>query len=276
MLKRVSWALARWVAGRAHAVAGWSGAVRIGALLCAVAAALFVGGAAATAEIAESLAEDDGLTAVDRPVLDWMVAHRTPGLNDWVTGFTHVGGTIGGTVLAVLAAIGLSLWWRRATPAVFMVTGMLASLAATVVGKRVIGRARPDLSQAVPPYEHSASFPSGHTLNATVFAGLVLYLVLAHASTRWVRWVVGVLCALYAVGIGLSRVYLGHHWVTDVAVGWAAGLCWVALLVTFHRFWLTLQLWRGDRAAAAEELAAAEQAMASEQGLSAGAAARRP
>jgi membrane-associated phospholipid phosphatase len=51
------------------------------------------------------------------------------------------------------------------------------SLTLTVVGKALVGRVRPAPADAVPPYELSASFPSGHTLNAVALAGIVAYLL---------------------------------------------------------------------------------------------------
>ena len=109
----------------------------------------------------------------------------------------------------------------------------------TVVGKDVIGRHRPALADAVPPYEYSPSFPSGHTLNATVIAGIVVYLVILRIRSRRLRAVVIAVGALFAVTVGLSRVFLGHHWFTDVLAGWVLGAAWLALVITAHRLYLT-------------------------------------
>ena len=78
----------------------------------------------------------------------------------------------------------------------------------------------------------TASFPSGHTLNATVIAGIVCYLLLHWFRTRGVRTLAIVIAALYALTMGLSRVYLGHHWLTDVIAGWLIGIGWVAVVIT--------------------------------------------
>lgn len=57
---------------------------------------------------------------------------------------------------------------------------------------------------------------------------------------RWLA-VVAVAAALYAVVMGLSRVYLGAHWLSDVMAGWAVGLAWALAVVLAHRVWLTLR-----------------------------------
>jgi len=108
-----------------------------------------------------------------------------------------------------------------------------------VDGKRITDRARPPLEYAVPPFETSASFPSGHTLNSIVIAGMFCYLLVSHQTTRAARAVTVTLTVLYVLAMGLSRVYLGHHWLTDVLAAWCLGIAWLTVVITCHRLWLT-------------------------------------
>ncbi len=129
---------------------------------------------------------------------------------------------------------------------VLLVAASAGSLAMTVAGKDLIGRARPPLADAVPPYEHSPSFPSGHTLNATVIVGTIVYLLLLRQSRTVTRvWTI-VVGTLFVLSVGASRVFLGHHWLTDVLAAFALGAGWLALVVTAHRLYLTA-LDRGAR-----------------------------
>ena len=98
----------------------------------------------------------------------------------------------------------------------------------------------------MPPFETSPSFPSGHALNSTVIAGLVAYLLLRRLNSSVARVVTVVLAAAWALAMGLSRVFLGHHWLTDVMVGWTLGLAWLALVITAHRLYLTVRRRRED------------------------------
>jgi membrane-associated phospholipid phosphatase len=131
--------------------------------------------------------------------------------------------------------------WRSRTPLVLMLVTVAGSLLATSVGKTAVGRLRPPRTEAVPPFESSPSFPSGHALNSTAIAGMVAYLLLLHLERRLTRVLAVVLAGVWAVAIGLSRVFLGHHWLTDVMVGWVIGLAWLALVITAHRLFLSVR-----------------------------------
>jgi membrane-associated phospholipid phosphatase len=202
---------------------------------------LSVGLTALSAKVYEAVAERDGVAVLDQPVLDRAIAWRTPLLNEGVTGFTNLGGAVGMPVLTGLAVGVMLLAWRSWTPLVLMLIASAGSLAMTAVGKGLIGRVRPPLSQAVPPYEQSPSFPSGHTLNSTVVVGLVVYLLLVRLRSTLTRVTVTAAGTAFVVAMGLSRVFLGHHWLTDVMVGWTLGLAWLGAVVTAHRIFLTVR-----------------------------------
>lgn len=195
----------------------------------------------ATGEIYDAVEEGDGVASFDRPVLERALGLRSPGRDAALTWFTHLGGPTGMTIIAATVTV-LMVWrWRSRTPLLLMVVTVAGSLSVTLVGKAVVGRLRPPQVDAVPPFESSPSFPSGHALNSTAIAGMVAYLLLLHLQRRAAR-VLGVVLAVgWAVAIGLSRVFLGHHWLTDVMVGWVLGAAWLAVVVTAHRIFLTVR-----------------------------------
>lgn len=182
-----------------------------------------------------------GVEAVDHPVLQLAVEHRTTEVTATAQVVSDVAGTVGMTLLAATTAVVLALVRRRWTPLGLVVTTMLGSLVLTVVGKVVVGRSRPPLVDAVPPFEQSPSFPSGHTLNATAFAGVVACVLLRQLAARWKRVLVVVAAVAFALLVGASRIYLGHHWLSDVLVAYLLGALWVAVVVTGHRLYLTLR-----------------------------------
>ena len=232
---------AAWLVGLVERV--W----RRSSLQATVILTFLVGGALATyateaaTDVYEDVSHSDGIAALDQPVLDWAISTRTPTRDQWITTFTDIGGPVWGSVLAVVILGVLVAVWRRWTPVLVLLPGLLGALAITVVGKDLTGRGRPPFSEAVPPYEVSTSFPSGHTLNATVLAGLTAYLLLILTRRMWLGVLGVIAAATYAVTMGLSRVWLGHHWLTDVLAGWLLGAAWVIGVITVHRIVLTLR-----------------------------------
>lgn len=208
-------------------------------LTLTIGAALAISLTAVFAQVYESVVEADGVAGLDHPVLATAKTVRSPALDIITTAYTDIGGTIGMPVLALAVMAALALRRRSWTPVILIVIAGTGSLLMTIAGKSLIGRTRPPLTDAVPPYEHSASFPSGHSLNAVVIAGVVAYLIILRLKSPRARIITALLAGLFAATIGLSRVYLGHHWLTDVLADWALGASWLALVITAHRLYLT-------------------------------------
>lgn len=194
-------------------------------------------------EILDAVSGHDGIALWDRPVLNWAVSARSPGLTQAALWFTHSGGvpwqpSIMGVIIAVMC-----LRWRDWTPLALWLIAEGGAAAITLVGKNTIGRPRPPLADAIAPFETSFSFPSGHTLTATASAGIVAYLLIRHrwASPRWQRALVVVAAVVYVATMGLSRVYLGYHWLTDIVAAVSLGGAWLVVVITGHRAWLVLE-----------------------------------
>jgi membrane-associated phospholipid phosphatase len=240
--------LTRWptAAGRVAANLALRAARRVAphwllALILLAGLALVGSLTAVAAEVYDAVVESDGVAALDGPALNAARAIRSGPLNALVVAYTSLGGGIGMSVLATATAVLLAALWRQWTPVLLMAATAAGSLAITVAGKAVVGRSRPPEIDAVPPLEHSYSFPSGHTLNAVALAGIVAYLLVRRQQRAWVRVVTVAAAAGFAFLMGLSRVYLGVHWLTDVLVAWALGLAWLVTVITAHRLFLTVR-----------------------------------
>lgn len=161
----------------------------------------------------------------DRAVITWMQRMRSDGLTAaWIM-LTNLGSlwTLGPAV--VLAAAWLALR-HRFTAAVTVLVVAIGGVVLTNAGKALVGRFRPPVDALVAV--DSPSFPSGHAAQSAAIL-LVLALVLTRRrSTRAAALVVAVGLAL---GIGLTRVYLGVHYPSDVLAGWLLGGLWAAATV---------------------------------------------
>ncbi len=138
--------------------------------------------------------------------------------------------TLGGTaVLVTLVSVvaGFMLAAGRPGPALFTVLSIGGGTAFSQWLKLVYDRPRPDLVEHLTAIQ-TASFPSGHATMATIvyltLAAMIVRLVDGHALRVYVMAVAALLCLV----VGVSRVYLGVHWPTDVMAGWALGAAWAS------------------------------------------------
>ncbi|CAN00230.1 putative membrane-associated phospholipid phosphatase [Clavibacter michiganensis subsp. michiganensis NCPPB 382] len=200
---------------------------------------LAFGLAAIAAQVYDNVTDADGVAGLDKPLLAFMIGIRTPWLNDVATAYTDVAGVVVMPIIAVVTMLFLAVRRRSWTPIILVVAAGGGSLLLTIAGKDLIGRARPALADAVPPYETSPSFPSGHTLNAVAIAGILAYLLLLRQLRRVTRVLSIAVAVVFAVTIGISRVYLGHHWFTDVLAAFFLSGAWLAVVITAHRLYLT-------------------------------------
>lgn len=184
------------------------------------------------AEVADDMTEADG-QAFDSMVLAWMqpVAGEPRGpwwLHEAAADLTSLGGISVLTLFAVIAFSFLLIQKKRLS-AVLLVVGLIGGVALSEGLKAMFGRARPPLDyQAVETL--NASFPSGHALLSTVFyLTLGVMLTRAFAQNHFKAFVLGA-SILIALLIGLTRVYLGAHWASDVFAGWSVGAAWAMAL----------------------------------------------
>ncbi|MER8032156.1 phosphatase PAP2 family protein [Streptomyces bauhiniae] len=136
-----------------------------------------------------------------------------------------------------LLCAGVALWlvWKRAawwTALWLLVTCAVAAVVQQAV-KAGVARPRPVWPDPVDSARFAA-FPSGHAMTATVVCGLLLWLIRTY-GVRGARWYGAVAVALVSVlGVGLTRVWLGVHWFSDVLGGWLFGALVVACAVLVH------------------------------------------
>jgi membrane-associated phospholipid phosphatase len=170
---------------------------------------------------------------LDRSLVEWAQTWRTPWLDSLMHGLYIA--TDAQTLAALSVGIGIALWLlRKRGWALVYPMGVLLGMAWIPPLKMLFGRARPDFPLGWAPL--SGSFPSGHVMGTVIFFGLGA-LFLARGRTRGVRTLLWMVAGAVVLSVGFNRVYLAHHWPTDVIGGLLFGSLWVGCWARFEK-WL--------------------------------------
>jgi undecaprenyl-diphosphatase len=173
------------------------------------------------------------VTPFDRSLLFWMYHHRAHWLTVGATFLAHMGSPPVIVGLAAVAAV-VGLAWHRVRGAAWTLPIAVVGSGVIIQGvKLLMHRQRPAFFT---PLLHEAgySFPSGHSLIAMVVYGLLGYFALHLCKSRGARLAVRVVTVAVVFLIGVSRVYVGVHFPTDVLAGWTAGVPWLITCLALH------------------------------------------
>lgn len=181
--------------------------------------------------------------ALDSWATPFLHGIASPGLDFVMWRLTDIGSSL--VIVPLFAvAIALLIRGRRYGAVVFLAVVSGGSLVLNGTMKVLFERPRPQLDYArvLPDY----SFPSGHTMNALTFY-VALALIAWSVFGRRVGLTALVVCSLLAIGVGVSRIYLGFHYLTDVAGGIFAGIAWLLIVGAAFRVRPTWWSWGQDR-----------------------------
>jgi membrane-associated phospholipid phosphatase len=176
-----------------------------------------------------SVVHDTGIARADPRVLAFFVGHRTA----WLTSIAKVLTWLGSSIVLwpVVIAAGLGLWWRRRRwlPAVLPALALAGAWAGGLLIKGLVARPRPPAGAWL-TVVHGWSYPSQHAAQALATWGMLAFTVMMGRRMR-ARVLLSLGAILIALVVGLTRLYLAAHWLTDVLGGWALAGVWDSLLI---------------------------------------------
>lgn len=188
-----------------------------------VALTLFVFALLSFGEIIEDLVDKETLFYLDFRIQRFIEGVITPDVTRFMVDITN----LGGVYLALLATGTMIIyllykrcWWRLFT--IFLVIGGGETVLALL--KPFFHRPRPEQQLVM---AHGYSFPSGHAFSAVIVYGFLIYMTWQSIKSEALRFVIFFVSILLIVLVGISRVYLNVHWLTDVLGGYAAGFAWL-------------------------------------------------
>lgn len=183
--------------------------------------------------VVQDVVAGESFNPLDRPVLAFFIAHREP----WLTTVAYLVTSLGSSAVLVplLGLVGVVCRWRAKTwrPGALLAGGYGGAVILYGLVKVVVRRPRPSVDLL--RHFSGFSFPSGHATQAMVAWGLLAALA-SRAAASWSQkvaiWASGLLVTFV---VGVSRVYLGAHWPSDVIGGWILGALWLSALLTLAR-----------------------------------------
>ena len=193
-------------------------------------AAVLLAAAAGFGAIAEDVVNAEAITLLDVRLANWLHVHATPAFTQLMLVLTEIHGVAGITILTLLLCAWLTgqrhHQWVLAT-ACTVGGGMLLNVAM----KYAFHRARPHFDDPLLTLS-TYSFPSGHTTGSTLFYGVLACYLCSRVRQWQVRAPIILAAVLMIALVGLSRMYLGVHYLSDVLAAVTEGSAWLALTVT--------------------------------------------
>jgi undecaprenyl-diphosphatase len=181
--------------------------------------------------VTEDVIHNDPLTELDLDIVMWFRAHATPALDRIAVDVSLIGSPVTMATLGVIVVIVLAV--RRRWILLGGWAGVYAGGGILDWGlKQIIHRPRPAGASTFLNGE-SWSFPSGHAMGSLFGYGMLAYLLARFWAKTWrQRLTIMIVALVLAQGIGLSRLYLGVHYFSDVVAGYASGLVWLASCIS--------------------------------------------
>jgi undecaprenyl-diphosphatase len=193
------------------------GLLLVAAMVLAAAALVFFG------FLAEEMLESE-TARFDTVVREYVHRFASPTVTHIMQGFSFLG-SVGMQLALTATAIIVFLYVRRRRAAALFAITMAGAAVLDVVLKLAFHRVRPTAYFGTSP--GSFSFPSGHALGSLCFYGALAVILSAHITKKKTRAIIWTVALGIAGIIGLSRIYLGVHYPSDVLAGYSAGVVWV-------------------------------------------------
>lgn len=173
------------------------------------------------------------ILAFDSAIISYVQGMETPALTAIMKFFTFIGSRDSIITIAIIVMLFLFVVLHHRSELVFFIIAIVGADILNRILKDFLHRARPDLHRLIEIGGYS--FPSGHAMSAMAVYGALAFLLWRHIPTRIGRSILIILSAIMIFMIGISRVYLGVHYPSDIIGGYFASGFWLATAIWFYQ-----------------------------------------
>ncbi len=202
---------------------------------------IVAGGIRIFIELTESL-QTDFLGKFDQTISNAITNIRTPLLTKYFVFVTNLGDVWGYVTVFILCTILFYFFLKSWKYVGQIVLVMILSMGSNLLLKTSINRARPAVEHLVTV--KTLSYPSGHATMAMAFYGFLIYLIFTLKMSKFLKFCLISVMILLIGSIGLSRIYLGVHYPSDIVGGFIAGFIWVMFCIMIFNL---IKIFRRDR-----------------------------
>lgn len=179
-------------------------------------------------KISEDIVKQE-LSVFDNSIYKFVASFITEDMTDFMKFLTFLGSGFVLILITVIVIIAVRKNKKYSFYGWMIGINLLASSILNGVFKIIFHRERPDILRLI--NITGFSFPSGHSMIGLCFYGLIAYILWVNMKSRW-RYPLVFLSVALIISIGISRIYLGVHYASDVLGGFSAGLAWLAVFIT--------------------------------------------
>jgi undecaprenyl-diphosphatase len=179
------------------------------------------------------LIHDRQLDLFDQTLIQFIQAFESPIITTVMRTFTFIGSGLVVACLVLIMAIFLYSVLGHRRELIFFIGVIMGSSLLNEVLKWIFHRARPTIHRIIEAAGYS--FPSGHSMAAFTLYGVLAFLLWRNLSTSLKRNLIVIFSVVMILMIGISRIYLGVHYPSDVLGGYMASGCWLAASIWFFR-----------------------------------------
>ncbi|MBB6022050.1 undecaprenyl-diphosphatase [Paenibacillus sp. JGP012] len=206
----------------------WTSKISFSLLAAALSLCAFIG-------IALSIS-DNQIHRFDDVLISWIQGMESPGMTRWMQFFTWIGSGRQVVIITILAMLVLYLYLGHRRELLFLASVLVGSTLLNALLKVAFGRARPTIHRIIEISGYS--FPSGHSMASFSLYGGLAFLIWKHIPSFTGRVFMMVASAAFILTIGMSRIYLGVHYPSDVVGGYFISGCWLFTCIWFYRRYL--------------------------------------
>ncbi|WP_223587828.1 phosphatase PAP2 family protein [Neobacillus bataviensis] len=181
------------------------------------------------------LISDQKIIMFDRVVIQMIQDQESPGLTSVMKTFTFIGSASFVIILSLVLMFFLYKVLHHRIELILFITAILGSACINGILKNLFQRVRPDLHRLIEIEGYS--FPSGHAMSAFTVYGIITFLLWRHIPSKWGRSILIIFSIVMILSIGISRIYLGVHYPSDVIGGYFASGFWLAVLIWFFQYY---------------------------------------